>query len=558
MADAKLAPLLRELYPFRHLKDDDVAKICALATLVNLAKNEVLHIEGTEEVNFYLLVSGKLQLSEVSRRSGVKPPRLIRPGEFFGADYQLYRVVRAYEAKATAASQLISLSPDLIRQVIREIPAVRTGLLDMLDLEHELSSSHMKWLGEDELVRLMVRHNATFLWISLAGPALALILGLLVLGFGLAVSVAALRIAITILAGGWSLVAFLWLIWNYVDWANDHYVVTDQRVVWLEQVVGLYESRREALLSAIKTSEVKTTQLGRILGYGDLTIYAFMGQITFHNISDPDQVKILIDRLQKQASQKIQREDTRAMERIIRRKIDPPPPTPAAPPKPAAAPAKPARRLPTLAEVAEFFSLKLRIEAGDTITYRKHWLLLFAKLWLPTLALMGVIFGTGWLVWARLNNNPGLPTPLTSVVMGIFLALFPIAAWFYVFIDWRNDIYQLTNDKLIDSERKPLGDELTRSAPLGNIQNMDYQRIGLIGILFNFGTVTINTGADSKLTFDFISDPARAQQDIFNRLYNMQRKKQLNESTKQWEQVSDWLAAYHRQAEDLRKSQTKE
>jgi hypothetical protein len=66
--------------------------------------------------------------------------------------------------------------------------------------------------------------------------------------------------------------------------------------------------------------------------------------------------------------------------------------------------------------------------------------------------------------------------------------------------------------------------------------------------------VIVNVGID-KLIFVGVQDPARVQADIFNRMYLTQRKKQLTEAGKQWDQVSDWLAAYHRQAEDMRRTQ---
>ena len=144
-----------------------------------------------------------------------------------------------------------------------------------------------------------------------------------------------------------------------------------------------------------------------------------------------------------------------------------------------------------------------------------------------------------WLI-SLIDPSPGW--------IGVFLW------WLYHYIDWRNDIYRITSDKLIDSMKKPLGDEVTRSAPLANIQSLDYTREGIIGVLLNYGNVIVNVGTD-KLIFVGVHDPARVQADIFNRMYTTQRKKQLAEAAKQWDQVSDWLAAYHRQAEDLRKTQ---
>ena len=31
--------------------------------------------------------------------------------------------------------------------------------------------------------------------------------------------------------------ALAWLVWNYIDWSNDYYIITNQRVVYQERVV---------------------------------------------------------------------------------------------------------------------------------------------------------------------------------------------------------------------------------------------------------------------------------------------------------------------------------
>jgi hypothetical protein len=126
--------------------------------------------------------------------------------------------------------------------------------------------------------------------------------------------------------------------------------------------------------------------------------------------------------------------------------------------------------------------------------------------------------------------------------------------WLYKFIDWSNDIYRVTQDKIIDSERKPLGDEITKSAPLGNIIGLDYERLGFLGVVLNFGNVIINIGTENKFIFYGIHNPAQAQKDIFNYMNEWRRKKQQTDTMQEQERVSNYIAAYHRQAEDLRQA----
>jgi hypothetical protein len=40
------------------------------------------------------------------------------------------------------------------------------------------------------------------------------------------------------------LFCLLWLIWNINNWANDFYLITSRRMVWVEHVTGFYDSRQ--------------------------------------------------------------------------------------------------------------------------------------------------------------------------------------------------------------------------------------------------------------------------------------------------------------------------
>ncbi len=50
--------------------------------------------------------------------------------------------------------------------------------------------------------------------------------------------------------------------------------------------------------------------------------------------------------------------------------------------------------------------------------------------------------------------------------------------WFYRYLDWFNDVYIISPDQLMDVNRKPLGHEEKRSAPVKNIQTVEYERKG--------------------------------------------------------------------------------
>ncbi|MDH3943402.1 MAG: hypothetical protein OEV06_04835, partial [Anaerolineae bacterium] len=114
----------------------------------------------------------------------------------------------------------------------------------------------------------------------------------------------------------------------------------------------------------------------------------------------------------------------------------------------------------------------------------------------------------------------------------------------YQFLDWRNDLYRIDNDNVIDREKKPLGTELSKSAPLKNILSLNHEKKGLMGIIFNFGDVNINVG-DAVLTFRNVANPAQVQQDIYYRMEKLKQEADLSRDQEDRERMTEWIRTYH-------------
>ena len=132
----------------------------------------------------------------------------------------------------------------------------------------------------------------------------------------------------------------------------------------------------------------------------------------------------------------------------------------------------------------------------------------------------------------------------------MFLTLVLFGFMAYQYLDWKNDIYQVTAEQIIDVSRKPFGTEDRKAAPLENILSTEYKRTGIIGMLFNFGTVFIMVGG-AKFDFSDVADPPSVQQDIIRRQQGRQQKKRDTESFAERERMSEWLAMYHRTMDEV-------
>jgi hypothetical protein len=88
-----------------------------------------------------------------------------------------------------------------------------------------------------------------------------------------------------------------------------------------------------------------------------------------------------------------------------------------------------------------------------------------------------------------------------------------------------------------------------KTAPLENILSINYRRRGLIGLLLNYGAVTIQVGAES-LIFDFVRDPSGVQREIFRRIADRQTALRQANLEAERERMSQWIAAYHRRVKE--------
>jgi hypothetical protein len=92
---------------------------------------------------------------------------------------------------------------------------------------------------------------------------------------------------------------------------------------------------------------------------------------------------------------------------------------------------------------------------------------------------------------------------------------------------------------VIDVSRKPLGYEDRRSAPVKNIQTVEYKRSGLIGLLLNYGTVRIQIG-NEELTFDNVYAPSQIQGEVYLQLKKYQEEQQRQEG----QRMAEWITTY--------------
>ncbi|MGA2488965.1 MAG: hypothetical protein ABSF99_02090, partial [Anaerolineales bacterium] len=125
----------------------------------------------------------------------------------------------------------------------------------------------------------------------------------------------------------------------------------------------------------------------------------------------------------------------------------------------------------------------------------------------------------------------------------------------YEYIDWSNDIFQVTPDQIMDIDKTPLGQVTSDIAALENILSIEHKRIGILQLFFNYGTVYITIGGGRQMAFENVFNPSAVQQDIERRRLEKITKKEQETIKAERERTADWFAAYFHNEQQLRREE---
>jgi hypothetical protein len=477
-------------------------------------------------------------------------------GDYFGEETLLKNQTCTATVTSQEETTTLSLTREKYLALLKQAPQLKINFEVTFSSQQLARQKHFDWLEPEEVIYFLARKHEMLLWQALTMPVISMIIPVALvlvvsLGDGL---IPPLVSKIALLVAGLVFLMIIGLIiWRWIDWGNDYYIVTNQRVIWLEKVVGMYDSRQEAPLSTVLSVGVQTEQLGRWMDYGDVIIRTFVGKIIFSHVHHPNQAGAIVEEHWSRAKAVSRKTDVAALQQTIRQKIGLPAEQVITPEKANMLITQSPYKLSALSlAISNFF--KLRYEVGSTITYRKHWIVLVENVWQPT-----VLFftGLGVVIWRSIDwiQFPDSGPEDKSIITIVGVVLIPLILWWlYQYLDWSNDIYQVTEDQILDVNKTPLGREERKAAPLDNILTTASERVGILQVMWNYGDVLITVGG-SQLIFEDLMDPASVQQDLDRRrLARVEQKKQMEVAAER-ERMADYFASYHNSAEDLRREQ---
>ena len=155
-------------------------------------------------------------------------------------------------------------------------------------------------------------------------------------------------------------------------------------------------------------------------------------------------------------------------------------------------------------------NLPINLQNGEKVieVVRRHPVFLISKLVLAALA--GIIpFVVVFIV-----AGDGTVGTVLRIIAVVWLIGWGITA-FFMYYRYNNDLWIITNQRLVDSlKTNPLSHRLS-STDLVNVQDMSVNKSGILPTMFNFGDLLCQTaGVDKNFVLAGIPDPAKILQQV--------------------------------------------
>jgi uncharacterized membrane protein YdbT with pleckstrin-like domain len=524
-----LAIILERSFLFSSLDPQQIRNLIEQSEVVSFKPGQMIYLENSPADSLMVVIEGKVELLK-ERNFALETVNILQKSDILGFDQQDVKRKRICSARALDNSILIQINADGLEKIESEKSNFKNKLFALHESYKMITSVWQPGNYQSETIYYQTRKHPFALYSKFVFSGLFFLL-LNGISFWLFRQSIFKNSNFLLAFLIFSLLFFLTVVWLVYEWKNDVYFITKSRVIAQNRRMLLFDKRIEMPLNKIMNLGNKKSLFGRMFDFGNLTVHTFTGLMRITAIANVD---IVQDYLQFLINQNMKMEfagidanlqktkeydsansqnEKKAFSGLISRKI------------------MRGAKIP-----------KYQTWNGKSlIHYHTHWINLLVKVSIPTLLLLSEIFALIFLV----GNQNFLLQEFLFQLISILFGVSVFCWWMYQYADWRNDIYFITDDEVIDIYRKPFGLEDQRTAPIKNIQSIRYERRGLAGVLFNFGTVYIRIG-DDDFTFDNVPNPADVQKVLFDTFEAKLKKENDSETILLQKRMAEWMADFQK------------
>lgn len=541
----RASPLFSELFP------DEFRRVVGLIEVRRVPAGTTFIAERDDNADLYMLRRGRARAQRAPREDSRPIVRFHLPGDIlnevsflndFPAEWTVEAVddVEVWTIPYQPFHALVQKTKDMDTRVNwnnRQLDTSPGSIITLVsEFDDQREGERVLWHGRRH--RLLFFIEAWLAWLLLFAAMAAAVAAILPGMPELLASSAGTIARIALLVAG-----IVVAVWNYVDWRNDDYIVTDQRIIHRERILLLVDQQDECPLENIQDVKIhRPTFFSTLFDLGHLTIetQGVRGNVVFSWVRHPEQLSKLVLGNAGRMRERREAVEKANIEEMLREALqsgkEPAETTTAAPPAPEAA----------AMQVVRWLIPPMRETRGADIIYHKHWLLLLGTTGAPLLLLL-LSLALHIVVPQLTIPLPAFVPPQLPQLLGLAVSLGLVGWLVWRYEDWRNDVYIVTRDRVINYDRSPFGLAGTQqiTAGMAGVQNVSYQTRGLLDNLFNMGDVIIRTGGtDGEMIFARIWNPRRVQREIVDRLEMFQQQQQQSQKAARRREITAWLTAY--------------
>lgn len=543
MADRFVLSHVRRLPIFARLTPEQSEWVAEVTQILRYEVGEVVYQQGQPPPGMFMFISGGGTLSQRGADGVERPFGKVGENEYINESALFNTAASPMTLRTGESSIVLFLARQQMQTVLAYHPEVRQNMVLPASIQTAVAAAPKPpvttaatgtSLRDNETVLLQVHRH----WWAFVGHSLWVIILLIALGFGFVyVSQQSPQFPWLFIVLPVTFVLGLMIVYFYLEWQNDVFVITDRRVINTHQTILTFKKEvNEIPLDGIHEIAISLPALtdlpGRLLGYGSVIIKTSgdSNTMVMTQIPHPKEIQQTIFANRKRYQEMVLEQKQNSNRNAIKAEIDKFVANSTGGPNTTNTSNKPT----TITSSPGLFSLKYTNEKGETV-YRKH-----HSIWLQHVFLGFVMIIAGIIV--LLVGAAGILLPLGIMALGAVMVY--IGDW-----DWRNDMYIVGDQTITIIRKRPLFlQDQKDQVSLADVDNVVAQVSGFFDTLLQIGDVKlvlVGTDERNAKVFTGVYQPQQIQQEISKRQDRAEQAKRDQDAQRQRQAIVEYLSVYH-------------
>jgi CRP-like cAMP-binding protein len=145
--------VVRSLAVFERMSDEDLDRLLAHATARRVPQGDAVFEQGQQAASFFLLLHGRLKVTQVTQDGQQIIVRVVHPGDLFGFAKALQRSDYPGTARAATESVILGWPTDLWPSFVEQNPRLAVSAMQTIGQRLEEAHTRIREMSTEEVER---------------------------------------------------------------------------------------------------------------------------------------------------------------------------------------------------------------------------------------------------------------------------------------------------------------------------------------------------------------------------------------------------------------------